>query len=101
MNPEVYEIDENGFIINNYPINSDLSEIPKEKIVTKSLPQPNFYRPKWTGVEWIEGATPQEIAEMIKPKPSLPSEFDKIRLEQAQANAELIELIFGMSGGGV
>lgn len=97
--PFVYEVDADGFIVNDY-MSELLEEIPDD-FITVQVPQGAFYRSKWTGEEWIEGATPEEIEEMKKPLPVSPSEFDKLRMEQAQANAELVELIFGMSGGGV
>lgn len=104
MIKEVYSIDEDGFIIERYEVEFDdegnpINDLPEGNIITTALPQPNFHHSKWTGEEWIEGATQDEIDEITKPSP--PSEFDKIRLEQAQANAELVELIFGMMGGGL
>lgn len=35
------------------------------------------------------------------PKPKQLSEIDKLRIEQAQANAELFEMILMMTGGGL
>lgn len=35
------------------------------------------------------------------PLPKPLSEIQQLKLEQAQANAELVELIFGMTGGGL
>jgi hypothetical protein len=42
----------------NYQYNSDLYEI----IETNSIP--NFFKSKWNGTEWIESATPEEIAQL-------------------------------------
>lgn len=80
----VYEIDNKGFIINNYYDNGDV-EIP-DGCITVQLPQPmTFYKPKWTGFEWVEGETEEEkvdreakeLLESLKPSP------------QEIANAEL------------
>lgn len=78
MNKEVYEIDVDGYVIETYPGESDVP-IP-EGCITIQLPHPNYYRPKWTGEEWVEGATPQEIEEMIKPDPQPPSNEDRIAM---------------------
>lgn len=67
MNDEAYEINEHGFIVNNYLIGGDV-EIPARCIYTQ-LPYPAiFHKNKWSGEEWTEGATPEELAEMTKPK---------------------------------
>lgn len=72
MEINAYEIDEDGFIVEQYlvEVNEDGNPINDEfkDLVTVQLPQPNFHRPKWSGKEWVEDATPEEIAEMIKPK---------------------------------
>ncbi|WP_333880387.1 hypothetical protein [Lysinibacillus capsici] len=58
----VYEIDDKGFIINNYYDNGDV-EIP-DGCITVQLPQPMpFHKPKWKGTEWVEGETEEEKAE--------------------------------------
>lgn len=104
MRKPIYEIDENGFVVEIYVANFDEDGNPVEELAGEMILvlQPDgLYHPKWTGEEWVEGATQDEIEEMTKPEPQPPSIIDKLRMEQAQANAELIELIFGMSGGGV
>lgn len=72
-----YEIDTEGYIVNNYLIGGDV-QIP-EDCITEQLPQPlHFYKPKWNGEEWIEGETDEEKAEResqqllesLKPSPS-------------------------------
>ncbi|WP_421927401.1 hypothetical protein [Lysinibacillus capsici] len=79
-----YEIDDKGFIINNYSANGDV-EVPDGSI-TVQLPQPMpFHKPKWNGSEWVEGETEEEkiereekqLIESLKPSP------------QEIANAEL------------
>ena len=79
-----YEIDDKGFIINNYCANGDV-EVP-DGCITVQLPQPMpFHKPKWNGSEWVEGETEEEkiereekqLIESLKPSP------------QEIANAEL------------
>lgn len=56
-----YEINKQGYIINNYLIGGDVP-IP-ESCITEQLPQPlTFYHPKWDGAKWIEGETEEEKA---------------------------------------
>lgn len=71
-----YEINTQGYIINNYLIGGDVL-IP-ESCITEQLPQPlTFYRPKWNGTKWTEGETmeekanreSQQIVESLKPSP--------------------------------
>ncbi|WP_281216207.1 hypothetical protein [Lysinibacillus capsici] len=73
----VYEIDDKGFIINNYYDNGDV-EIP-DGCITVQLPQPMpFHKPKWNGTEWVEGETEEEkgereanqLLESLRPSPS-------------------------------
>lgn len=55
-----YEIDSNGYIVDNYLIDGDVP-IPDGSI-TVQLPQPMpFHRPKWNGTEWGEGKPQEEI----------------------------------------
>lgn len=73
-----YEINDEGFIINNYLVDGDI-EIPDGCIFVQ-LPQPLlFYKPKWTGEEWAEGATQEEIDEITKVEPSPPTQEDRIK----------------------
>lgn len=71
-----YEINKEGYIINNYLIDGDVP-IP-ENCITEQLPQPLlFYRTKWDGTRWIEGETEAEkveresrqLLESLKPTP--------------------------------
>lgn len=51
----------NSFLLN--PINLDLV---KNWNLTEVIPESNLLKPYWNGSEWIEGATPEEIAEANK-----------------------------------
>lgn len=51
------KIDENGFFVTEVIVEADT--VSKDIILIEC---PNgFYKPKWTGVKWIEGATNEEI----------------------------------------
>lgn len=86
----ILNIDENGFLLfgNDKFINSN-ANVPKG-FVDVPLPkdengnQLSFYRPKWNGTEWIEGATQEEIDELTKVEPSPPTAEERINaLEEA------------------
>ncbi|WP_374964631.1 hypothetical protein [Lysinibacillus sp. RS5] len=71
-----YKVDSEGYIVDSYVIGGDVS-VPDE-CITVQLPQPLlFYRPKWNGTKWIEGATQEEIDEITKVEPSPPTETEQ------------------------
>ncbi|MED4401352.1 hypothetical protein [Metabacillus fastidiosus] len=67
MKVHAYDVDESGLIVEYYLIEVDDEGTPIEEelehLITAQLPQPNFYRPKWTGTEWIEDKTQAEFDE--------------------------------------
>ena len=68
MLQEVYEIDSNGFIIDNYvgEFNEGalVTDFGDKVMVLERLPQPLlFYKPSWDGAKWVEGETAEEKAE--------------------------------------
>lgn len=97
-----YKVDNDGYIINNYFIGGDVP-VPDECIIVQ-LPQPLlFYRSKWNGVKWVEGATQEEIDEITKDESLQPTETEqtiellkkqnralsKMNTELSNTNAEL------------
>lgn len=87
-----YEINREGYIINNYLIVGDVP-IP-ESCITEQLPQPLiFYRPKWDGTKWIEGETEEEKANResqqllgsLKPSPT--------EIEDAELEIKILTLL--------
>lgn len=60
----------------------------------------DFIKPKWNGVMWVENATQEEIDELNN-QPQEPTEIEKLRIEQAQSNAEMIDLMMAMIMGGM
>lgn len=63
---QIYEVDENGFIVEVYlGVFSDEGILiePVGSFITSDLPQPlHYYKPKWDGAKWIEGETEEEKA---------------------------------------
>lgn len=101
MEEKIIEIDVNGYylrdliVINgeDYPKYYTNVHLPTNE-EGEQLP---FYRAKWNGTEWVEDMSQEEINELNN-KPLPLSEIEKLRLEQAQANSELIQLIMMMGG---
>ena len=55
-------------------------ELVSEWILTNIFPNENYIKPIWNGNEWIEGSTPEEIAEANKPKVPIQVKNMKFRL---------------------
>ncbi len=104
MLKQVYEINELGYLQNIKVVEFDeqgncLDELAKN-IITTDIPQ-GLYKSKWTGTEWIETMTEAEYIATLPEQPEQePTEVEKLRLEQAQANAEMIELMLSITNGG-
>lgn len=64
MLKEVFDIDTNGFIRNKYVAEVDIDGIildSEKQHLISAQPIVSFFKAKWTGSEWIEGATQEEI----------------------------------------
>lgn len=111
MKKEYYKTDESGYAVTTNPespanqLNFECihlkedEEIPEDYILAPDGTVP-LWLPKWTGSEWVEGLTQEEIDE-INNVPHEPTEIEQLRLEQAQANAEMVDLILAMILGGL
>ena len=62
MKKQAYEIDENGYIKEIYII----QEGEETELITNQPPQ-GLYRAKWTGQEWVEDMSQEEIDELDNP----------------------------------
>ncbi|WP_409370302.1 hypothetical protein [Lysinibacillus sp. 38-6] len=67
MHKHIYQVNSDGFIeevfLGQFDETGKLIE-PIGEYVTTDLPQPlPFYRPKWDGIQWVEGAREEELAE--------------------------------------
>lgn len=76
-----YEIDEIGFIKEIHVIEFDaeggvINKLPSNYI-TESPPD-GLYRAKWNGTEWHEGATQEEIQEILSLHQRPPSDKERI-----------------------
>lgn len=97
---QVRKIDEQGFLIEDIHINQDeqvdfdyvTTPTPKDEKGIQLL----FFKPKWDGQKWIEGATQQEIDEHNASQyvePQL-SEIDILKEQLASQQAIIDELLF-------
>lgn len=81
MKKQVYEIDGNGLLKEIYVAEVDENGkiLDEDKVDFISIDPPHgLFKPKWNGTEWIEGATQEEIDELTKPQPSLPTVDERI-----------------------
>lgn len=79
MKKQVYEIDNNGFLKEVYVAevneNGEVLESDKAHFISHIMPH-GLIKPKWIGTEWIEGVTQEEIDELTKVEPALPTQED-------------------------
>ena len=67
----------NQFFIDNWGLVIN-EQLVSEWQLTELIPSETLLKPFWNGTEWIEGATPEEIAEANKPI------VQNLKLEQYQ-----------------
>lgn len=98
MKKEIYKIDAKGFIIGNYLGEFDKKGTlvnPVGEFIVTALPQPlPFYKPKWNGAKWIEGATQAEIDKLTKIEPSPPTQAEILEQRLADLEIMLAEILF-------
>lgn len=102
MLKEVYRVDENGYREKTLVIEVGNDGTPINKLEANIItvkPPCGLYRAKWTGTEWIEDMSQEEI-DALNNKPQPLTEIEVLRLEQAKANAEIVELMMSMFYGG-
>nr|WP_312578213.1 hypothetical protein [Sedimentibacter sp.] len=97
MKREVFEIDELGYITNKFLAKFDsegnLLEELAENIITVQ-PQ-SFYKPQWTGMEWVESLTQEEI-DAINNVPQLPTEIELMRDYVLDVDYRLVMMELGL-----
>lgn len=98
MRIDIAELDDKGIWLRDvslFPVNIDDENNPiynypefytTTKPPTKTTP---FYRPRWTGSEWIEDMPQSEIDELNKPKPKPPTLEEQL----ADKDRQIIELM--------
>lgn len=94
---QIWKIDINGIFTGE----SYFVEEPTSDEITSPITV-GYVKAKWTGTEWMEGATAEEITawqEEQNNQPKSLTEIEQLRLDQAQANSEIIDLILALTGG--
>lgn len=99
-----YEINSDGFINKNHVVFQD--EKPPEYVVMKHPPL-DFKKPKWTGVEWVEGYVeevkePTELELLQQENEQLKTEIEQHKTEANVATQAIFELaleIESLKGG--
>ena len=84
---QVWKIDEYGF----YIFETDYVEEPNEFEITtpcNTCEENTFYKPKWTGETWVEGATQEEIDDINKIDICPPKTVEERLAEAEQKLAE-------------
>jgi hypothetical protein len=105
MMKSVIEVNDQGEIMEYYTMSDEeINEALGEgrNIISEPWQEP-FFEPKYDFElnAWVEGLTPEEVEqirdELNEPKP--PTEIEKLRLEVAESNTELFEMMLMMNGG--
>ncbi len=96
-------VDLNGNIIyshilmdgNNNILFSDIEIKITEDMQIVDIPNKTYIKPKWTGIEWIEGATQEEIKEWEESNKSNqkePTETERLQKQLLETQALVAEL---------
>ncbi len=101
-------VDLNGNIIyshilmdgNNNILFSDIEIEITEDMQIVDIPNKTYIKPKWTGIEWTEGATEEEIKEYEeenKPKPKETTETEILQKQLLETQNMLLELQYKLT----
>ncbi len=80
---------------NNNILFSDIEIEITEDMQIVDIPNKTYIKPKWTGTEWIEGATEEETKEWEesnKPKPKEPTKEELLEKQLLETQALVAEL---------
>ncbi|HBJ1646524.1 hypothetical protein SR42_09850 [Clostridium botulinum] len=80
---------------NNNILFSDIEIEITEDMQIVDIPNKTYIKPKWTGIEWVETATEEEIKEheeANKPKPKEPNETERLQKQLLETQNMLLEL---------
>jgi hypothetical protein len=89
---QVYRIDKNGYYVKPVDLEEG-EEIPSGCIIAR--PPNGLYRAKWTGIEWIEDMSQEEI-DGLNNQPQEPSENEVLRDYILDVDYRLIMIELGI-----
>lgn len=84
MVKQFYKIDDKGFLVFGQELLLGPEDAVPEMYISEGLPtdsegfQLPFYKPKWTGSEWIESLPQKELEELLTPTPTPPTDAERI-----------------------
>ncbi|MBY6932212.1 hypothetical protein [Clostridium botulinum] len=85
---------------NNNILFSDIEIKITEDMQIVDMYDKTYVKPKWTGTEWTEGATQEEIRdweEKNKPKPQEPTETEILQKQLLETQNMLLELQYKLT----
>lgn len=89
-----YVIDKQGLVIKVIEtFEGKRNELENGEVIVVQ-PSQSFYEKRWDGVEWVEGATQEEIDEMTKVEPSPPTQAEILEQRLADLELMLAEILF-------
>lgn len=93
------KIDDKGFFIEDviledvpFVYDEDYNKIPDPNHISTPV-QNGLYRPRWTGTEWVEGLTKDEIDTIKNEVKVEPSELDILKARQDATEDALLFLM--------
>lgn len=87
------KIDDNGFYVEPVFLN-DNETVPSNCIMPYA-PEQRFYKPKWNGLQWVEGLSQQEIDSINNNQPKPLPTLEELKTNQDLIQKALDDLIFG------
>lgn len=90
MKDQVYQVDENGFLVEIYVVDFNEDGTPVKELeanIVSVRPPDGLYRARWTGIEWVEDKTTQEFEEEEAISNLNPSQED---IEKAEFDLKVI-----------
>ncbi|MBO0586112.1 hypothetical protein [Sporosarcina sp. E16_8] len=81
-------VNKEGFVIDSEVVNPSKDVIPENRVITNPPLGVSFYKMRWTGSKWTEGATPDEIAELMKPIPHVPTNTEILGQQTTEREIE-------------
>lgn len=88
---QVFEIDEIGYIKEIYVVD----EGAETELITVQPPQ-GLHRAKWTGAEWIEGLSQEELGEIEYQRYLESLKPSKVEVKKAQMELLMLDLLVDM-----